>query len=192
MNGSNDKSIRLQFVKSLLYDLSFSHVWNNQFTFNASALLSSVKHKLKERFVSFWKKRLPSEEGMKKLRTYKLLKQNFGIEPYLENLIDKGFRRCLCSFRISTHRLRIERGRYCGEKPEDRLCDSFNVVENEIHILCECKKNDTLRLKMFDTINASDFVLRIDYKKTFITLMTSTDKKIITAIADFVNDCQIT
>ena len=39
---------------------------------------------------------------MKKIRTYKLLKQNFGIEPFLENLIDKDFRRCLCSFRILT------------------------------------------------------------------------------------------
>ena len=43
MNGSNDKSIWLQFVKSLLYDLGFSHIWNNQYIFNASALLSSVK-----------------------------------------------------------------------------------------------------------------------------------------------------
>ena len=53
-------------------------------------------------------------------------------------------------------------------------------------------KNDTLRLKMFDGINDSDFLLGIDYKKTFITLMTSTDKKIIKAIASFVHDCQIT
>ena len=65
MNGSKDKSIWLQFVISLLYDLGFSHVWNNQYTFNASALLYSVKNKLKERFVSFWKMRLSSEEGMK-------------------------------------------------------------------------------------------------------------------------------
>ena len=71
MNGSNDKSIWLQFVKFLLNDLGFSHVWNNQYTFNAPALLSSVTNfKLKERFVSFWKRRLSSEEGMKKIRTY--------------------------------------------------------------------------------------------------------------------------
>ena len=76
MNGSNDKIIWLQFVKFLLYDLGFSHVWNNQYTFKASALLSSVKNKLKERFASFWKKRLSSEVGMKKIRSYKLLKQN--------------------------------------------------------------------------------------------------------------------
>ena len=45
---------------------------------------------------------------------------------------------------------------------------------------------------MFDSINDSDFVLGIDYKKTYITLMTNTDKKIIKVIANFVNNCQIT
>ena len=56
MNSSNiNKNIWLQFVKSLLYDLGFSHVWNDQSTFNASALLFSVKKELKENFIAFWK-----------------------------------------------------------------------------------------------------------------------------------------
>ena len=70
----------------MLCDLGFSHVWNNQSTFNASALLFSVKNKLKERFIIFWRKRLASEDGMKKLRIYKLFKQNFGMESYLEDI----------------------------------------------------------------------------------------------------------
>ena len=60
------------------------------------------------------------------------------------------------------------------------------MVENEIHFYANVKN------KMFDSINDSDFVLGIDYKKTFITLMTSTDKKIIKAIVNCVHDCQIT
>ena len=173
----------------MLYDLGFSHVWNNQCTFNASALLFAIKNKLKERFISFWRNRLLSEEG--KLRTYKLFKQCFGIEPYLENLYDKNLRRCLTSFRISTHRLRIERGRYCGEKPEDRLCGSCNVVENEIHFLCECNKYDIFRLKMLDNISASN-ISPLDHERTFIKLMTSSDINIIKAIANFVHECQTT
>ena len=44
MNSSNtNNNIWLQFVKSLLYDLGFSHVWSDQSIFNASALLFSVK-----------------------------------------------------------------------------------------------------------------------------------------------------
>ena len=64
---------------------------------------------------------------MKKLRTYKLLKHTFGIEPYLENLSDKDLRKRPGSFRISTHKLTIERGRYYGEKAEDMLCNSCNM-----------------------------------------------------------------
>ena len=191
-SSNNNNNMWLQFVKSLLYDLGFSHVWNNHSTFNTSALLFSVKNKLKERFIAFWKKRLSSEEGMKKLRTYKLIKQTFGIEPYLEHLVDKDLRRCLCSFRISTHKLRIERGRYYGERPEERLCDSCNIIENEIHFLCKCNKYNSLRKKMFDSINAIDVVHDSDNEHTFINLMTSSDKNITKALATFVQDCEIT
>ena len=68
------------------------------------------------------------EETNKKLRTHKLLKQNFGIESYLELVHDKSVRKCLTSLRISAHRLRIERGRYVGEKPMERLCLTCNSI----------------------------------------------------------------
>ena len=58
------------FFKNVLEDLGFSHVWENQSTFNASSLLTCIKNKLKERFLSFWNKRLNSDDGMEKLRTY--------------------------------------------------------------------------------------------------------------------------
>ena len=126
------------------------------------------------------------------MRIYKLFKQNFGMEPYLEDIPDKILRRSLCSFRISTHRLRIERGRYCGEKPEERLCDSCNVVDNEVHFLCECNKYDAMRKKMFDNIIVTDIVQGIDHENTFIKLMSNSDKNITKAIANFVHDCGIT
>ena len=85
-----------------------SHVWKNHSSFNSGLLLASIKNKLKERFISFWNQRMLGDETKKKLRTYRLLKHNFGIEPYLEDIHDKSVRKCLSSFRISTHRLRID------------------------------------------------------------------------------------
>ena len=61
------KSSLLSFVKNVLTDLGFSHVWNNQSTFNASALLTCIKTKLKERFISFWGLKINSTIGMDKL-----------------------------------------------------------------------------------------------------------------------------
>ena len=47
-----------------------------------SALLARIKTKIKEKFISFWKKNLNSEVGMDKLRTYKLFKRLFEFENY--------------------------------------------------------------------------------------------------------------
>ena len=54
-----------------------------------SALLTSIKAKLKERFISFWKKSLNSEVGMDKLRTYNLLRKKECIRNLLDILPDR-------------------------------------------------------------------------------------------------------
>ena len=152
---------------------------------------------MKERFNLFWKKRLTSEDGMKTLRAYKLVKQTFGIETYLDNVPDKNTRKGLCCFRISAHRLRIERGRYWREKPEERLCDSCNVVDNEIHFLCQCKKKkkkkkkkeyDTLRLKMKADLENCNVGLDkcVTDIEMCVNLMTNNDASINKVVAYFV------
>ena len=116
-----DKSPWLNFVKTALMDLGFSHVWKKHGTFNIASLLKSIKEKLKERYILFWQKRIKTDEG--KLRTYKLFKQNFGLESYLEIIHDRSMKRNICTFRISAHRLKNERGRYIGTNVDERLCN---------------------------------------------------------------------
>ena len=81
---------------------------------------------------------------------------------------------------------------YCGEKAEDRSCDSCNMIENEIHCLMQCNKYDTLRKKIFDSLNATDIVLGSDHGSNFIKLMACSDKNGLKFIATFVQDCDIT
>ena len=72
----------------------------------------SRKNKLKERYEQFWGKNMKSDKKKKaKLRTYKLIEEKFGLEKYLE-LNERKYRKALSTFRISAHRLNIERGRY--------------------------------------------------------------------------------
>ena len=93
---------------------------------------------------------MKSDDKMSKLRTYKLIKKTFGIETYLE-LNERKYRKALCALRISSHKLNIERGRYLTikSKVEDRLCNICDVVEDEVHALCKCKKFDTFRQQMY-------------------------------------------
>ena len=103
-----------------LFSYLICHVWNNQSTFNSYALLYSVKCKLKERYFSLWKKQISDDEA----QAYQT-----NVWTYLEKLHGINIKKCICSFRISIHRLRIERGRYIGEKPKYRLCGQCNLVE---------------------------------------------------------------
>ena len=72
--------------------------------------------------------------------SYKLFKKTFGLEEYLEFGLDRKYRQCLSSFRISDHKLQIERGRYLGTNVEERKCTDYNVIEDEIHFFCDCNK----------------------------------------------------
>ena len=162
-------------------------------TFNFYALVNSVKCKVKENYVSLWKKQISDDEGMQKIRTCKLIKRTFGLETYLENLHDIDIKKCFCSFRIGSHRLRIERGWCIGKKTEDRLCGQCNVVENEIHFLCQCKKKyETLRKNMYDSFNDTNFKIRADPNTTFFDLMTIQDINILKAVGKCIQVCFIT
>ena len=57
-----------------------------------------------------------SEVGMDKLRTYKMIKHKFELKKYLEILQDRKQRKSITAFRISAHKLQIERGRYISRK----------------------------------------------------------------------------
>ena len=84
---------------------------------------------------------------MDKLRTYKSFKETFGLEEYLEFSLDRKYRQCLSSFRISAHKLQIERGRYLGKNVEERKCTDCKVIEDELHFFCDCNKYNNSRKK---------------------------------------------
>ena len=94
---------------------------------------------------------MESDEKMSKLRTYKLIKNKFGIEKYLE-LNERNLRKSLTAFRISAHKSNVGRGRYLNLKVKDRLCNVCTVIEDEIHASCQCKKFSLLREQTYQTV----------------------------------------
>ena len=92
----------------------------NRFKKNVNSTLSKCKDK---------------NEG--KLRTYALFKTHFQKEKYLSVIDNIDIRKCFMSFRISSHKLEIERGRYKKLAVKDRLCKLCNTgaVEDEKHLL---------------------------------------------------------
>ena len=103
---------------------------------------------IQDRFVRINKHE--DKKASKKLRTYKLFKENFQLEYYLIAVATIKYRIALTRIRVSCHRLAIETGRY--QKPtslpiNQRLCTLCNQVEDEIHLVCICKRNAHLRME---------------------------------------------
>lgn len=69
-------------------------------------ITSSVKSCLETQYKTLWKNEVQDKP---KLRTYKLFKNTFFIEPYLF-LYNKNHRQALARFRMSSHSLEIEKG----------------------------------------------------------------------------------
>ena len=79
------------------------------------------------------------KEPGSKLRTYALIKNEIGFERYLKETKKIDERIALTKFRLSNHSLMIEKGRYIGLKPEERLCSfCHEYIEDEIHFLVYC------------------------------------------------------
>ena len=62
------------------------------------------------------------------------------LEPYLVNIKENEYKRALTRFRVSSHDLEIEKGRYDNVQPEHRICKLCNggKIENEYHFLLVC------------------------------------------------------
>ena len=79
----------------------------------------------------------------------------------------------LAQFRCGILPLRIETGRYVGEKPEGRLCKicDSQQIEDETHFLLQRPFYSVLRDNLFSSIEYINFNQLPDIDKTLILMM---------------------
>lgn len=119
-----------------------------------SCFIRNVENKLFEKFSTSWYSRIncrkgTSGKGRNKLRLYKLLKTNFNVEQYCKIIMPPSHRAAFSKFRCGVAPIRIETGRYEGLAEEMRLCPFCNVVENELHVILNCRMYDDLRETLY-------------------------------------------
>ena len=124
---------------------------------NVNQLVSRdlAKKSLTDLFMKEWKKeRDEIDEMSSKLSVYKMVKEHFNYEPYLDQVKDIRYRSSLTKMRISNHTLQVERGRY--KKPpiprDSRLCNLCSVVEDECHFLLKCPKYKEERTVLLENV----------------------------------------
>ena len=83
------------------------------------------------------------------IKYYCKFKNNFCFEEYLNKLHNNDLRQLLARFRLSSHNLEIETGRYNRIDRDSRYCKlcNQNRIENEYHFLLCCPKYIEIRRK---------------------------------------------
>ena len=104
-------------------------------------VILSVKERLYDQYLQKWRQDITYS---RKMRTYQLFKINYNLEPYL--LLPSHLHTAIGRFRISCHSLAIETGRYTRPPlpPEERVCQTCGVMEDEKHFLLNCSSTQRL------------------------------------------------
>ena len=141
-------------VKLLLSTLGLHCHFQNTKLVNTGRFTEIVKNRLKYHFVELWHVHVSGaqlgQNESSKLRFYKLLKNAFEKEPYLDLIPNFHMRKIITKFRCSDHVLEIEKGRHKNKKVEERLCKMCNrSIEDEIHFLNNCNKYSVIRFHYF-------------------------------------------
>ena len=182
----------LSCIKSLFKYLNLQHLYKNIYKLKDTFVINKVKYNLKEKFKKLWIDKLFNDNRKNltqknKLRTYRKFKNLFKLEPYLL-ILNKIERHALSKFRISSHTLEIERGRYLGIKAKERICKLCQKeTEDEEHFMINCQKLNKIRdcfFQQISTINKNFTLLNNEQK--LVWLLSSEDKTIISNIGKLI------
>ena len=95
--------------------------------------------------------RLFAENSDSTVATYKQMRRFTAahrMQPYIQHIRGYRLRKSMAQIRCSSHKLRVETGRYTSEARHERtcrLCNSATAIEDEQHILLHCPQLDDLR-----------------------------------------------
>ncbi len=177
-------------IHDILIEVEEENLWERQTILLHE--LESIKVKLYKSFMQNTLDKIHNSDLLPKLRTYKLFKNEFRLENYLLDLKDIRYQISLARFRTSSHRLRIETGRY--DKPitpvENRKCRhcDLDALEDELHFLLVCPLYSTERRVLIDKCNEffTDFDT-LNNNDKFKLIMGNKDKEIISCVAQYIH-----
>ncbi len=174
-NNLNSWALR---VKSLLDELGYSDIWSN-FDRNFN-YLPLFKQRLRDQYIQNWSMSLKS---LSKLDQYCKYKTQFHFEKYIDAIKNDVLRKQLSCFRLCSHKLEIEVGRYSGIARAQRICKVClcNQVESEYHFLLCCPVYSDLRRQCFGTISWPNI-------HTFINILSSNNSRTILKTAKYLRD----
>ena len=193
------KKVYCEFLR--LHDLGFNNwysdifhlanIYNLNITEDCVTFRTNCYRAVTECFINDWKTNLNDLDKNPILRLYKDIKCNFELEPYLELVKEKKYRRAIAQIRCSSHVLQIERGRHTRPKTprEQRLCNTCGLVEDEYHFVINCPENDLHRNILFTKIAQVDNAFyQLHDNDKFLYLINSKQRTVLTWFGKFLHN----
>ena len=120
--------------------------------------INAIITNMKKSYIEFWKGNIGDPTNVHgKLSTYRKLKTSFTFENYLDTVTVKKYRASMTAFRISAHKLEIERLRYTKSKipRNERLCtlctnNNLIYIGDEFHAAMICHTFAGQRRALFE------------------------------------------
>jgi hypothetical protein len=133
-------------LRDLLYSLGMGEAWYFQTVGNPQIFLSELKQRLSDTSSQNWHERLSSSHRGK---YYLSIHDSLSFAHYLNIVSIATYRTALCRLRTSSHRLKVETGRWVRPPIEynDRTCDTCHVLDDEYHFVLECTLHKDARKK---------------------------------------------
>jgi hypothetical protein len=142
--GRQDRGNWCWYTWQVLKSIDREMEWEVEHTEGAH-WIKEMKEAIKKREEKEWRARVAMRP---RLRTYRLVKDKLEFEVYLECTSGKR-RKALLEMRSGANDLEIERGRRRRVEVQQRVCEECNQgVEDEIHLVLECKAYAETRRKM--------------------------------------------
>jgi hypothetical protein len=182
--------IRKRF-SCILEFLNILEISQNASSLSLSKFKLIVNNQIRKEFICSWFNNKEKKNSSGKLDSYIKLKSNFQYEEYLTLLNNFNFRRGITRLKISSHRLRIETGRYVGLERNNRICEKchMNVVENEIHFLIDCPFYKENRIKLLNEVQKHNVNFNnLDSSQKYFWIVTCENIDILLQLGNFLSN----
>jgi hypothetical protein len=180
-------------VREILEETYSIHLWYRQSI--TEKQYHSLRETLHKRFMNSTMEQINNSSVNPKLRTYKLFKSAFQLEPFLSSATNINHTIALTKFRISSHNLAIETGRHTkpNKTPvEERFCIhcNRNEVETEEHFILTCPMYNAEREELIEKLDRHiPNLLNLANEEKFIVIMSHKEKAVTDALGKYISQC---
>ena len=165
-----------------MYKYGFGYIWEQPYNIDEQLFRAVFKQRLIDNAIQEWNDDLNNNRTMS---LYRLVKNKFGYEKYLDLAKYKSYRQNITKIRMSSHKLRIETGRYGRNRIDrnERLCQICNCgdIEDEYHFIIICSKYSDIRKKYI-----AKYYLQRPSMYKFLELLSNKNHKILDNLAIFI------